>query len=229
MSAPAARIAESFNAAVAHYDRDRRILIPCFDDFYDAALAALDGVLRPGSRVLDLGAGTGLMSALVRDRFHAVNFVLVDIADALLARARERFGDSGAEFRVADYTKADLGGPYDAIISGLSIHHLSDEDKRALYARAFAALKQGGVFVNADQVLGATPSLEARYRAQWLDAIRAKGATPEMIASAQERMKLDRMAPLRPQLDWLGEVGFSDVDCVYKNFSFAVMAGRKAA
>jgi tRNA (cmo5U34)-methyltransferase len=40
-------------------------------------------------------------------------------------------------------------------------------------------------------------------------------------------MKYDRMAPLNTQLRWLEEAGFQDVDCWYKNFSFAVFGGHR--
>jgi tRNA (cmo5U34)-methyltransferase len=40
-------------------------------------------------------------------------------------------------------------------------------------------------------------------------------------------MEYDRMAPLEDQLGWLEATGFVDIDCWYKNFSFAVFGGRK--
>ena len=43
----------------------------------------------------------------------------------------------------------------------------------------------------------------------------------------ERRTTLDRMEKLSLQLEWLKEIGFSDVDVVYKNRSFAVFTGRK--
>ena len=60
---------------------------------------------------------------------------------------------------VADYTSFEDSEPYDGVISSLSIHHFEDEAKQALYGRIFQLLKPGGVFVNADQVLGRLLSL----------------------------------------------------------------------
>ena len=53
-----------FDRAATAYDGERRALVPGFDGFYGAALAALEG-LPEGARVLDLGAGTGLLSGLL--------------------------------------------------------------------------------------------------------------------------------------------------------------------
>ena len=37
----------------------------------------------------------------------------------------------------------------------------------------------------------------------------------------------NRLAPLETQLAWLREIGFRDVDCYWKQFELAVMAGYK--
>ncbi|MCU1351841.1 MAG: SAM-dependent methyltransferase, partial [Acidimicrobiales bacterium] len=52
-----------FDRWVDSYDAGRRQLIPCFDAFYGAA-AEVAALGRSGTvRVLDLGAGTGILSA----------------------------------------------------------------------------------------------------------------------------------------------------------------------
>jgi tRNA (cmo5U34)-methyltransferase len=83
------------------------------------------------------------------------------------------------------------------------------------------------MFVNADQVLGKTPELERLYRQHWLDCVCAIGISDEELKAAKKRMEYDRMAPLDIQLRWLEAAGFQDVDCWYKNFSFAVFGGHR--
>ena len=223
-------IADSFDRAAAGYDALRRKLIPCFDDYYEAALTLLGDAAGRSPRVLDLGAGTGLLSALVLERFPEARLTLIDLSEGMLDRARLRFErcrPGQVEFVAADYTEAELGGPYDAVISALSIHHLEDPAKRALFGRLFQALRPGGLFVNADQVAGPTLARDAHYRALWLLAVRAAGVSEEELAAARERMTHDRFAPLAAQLGWLAEAGFVEVDCAYKHWSFAVYAGTR--
>jgi tRNA (cmo5U34)-methyltransferase len=84
------------------------------------------------------------------------------------------------------------------------------------------------VFVNADQVEGETPGLHRRNLAYWNDSVLQGPLDPEEIQAMFERRKTyDRMEKLSLQLAWLKEIGFSDVDVVYKNRSFAVFTGRK--
>jgi tRNA (cmo5U34)-methyltransferase len=53
----------AFDGAAGAYDGPRRRLIPGFDDFYGVA-ASLAASVQP-ARVLDLGAGTGILAAHV--------------------------------------------------------------------------------------------------------------------------------------------------------------------
>lgn len=221
-------IADSFNRAAGQYDGLRRALIPCFDDFYGTAAALLGDASDAPLRVLDLGAGTGLLSAFVRELFPAARITLLDLADDMLAVARRRFeGDPNVDYRTADYADGDLGGPYDAVVSALSIHHLEHPAKQALFRRIFTVLAPGGRFVNADQAEGPTPALAKLYDETWVRQVRANGVGDAEFAAARQRQTFDRMAPLADQLRWLTEAGFTDVDCTYKNWSFVVYGGWK--
>ncbi|RAP74933.1 class I SAM-dependent methyltransferase [Paenibacillus montanisoli] len=220
-------VRNSFNETAAVYDGQRRKLIPCFDDFYGIA-AALAETETEAPSILDLGAGTGLLSSFLLQRYPQAKLTLIDLSDNMLDIARKRFKDvPGVTYRCEDYTKFAAECSFDLIVSGLSIHHLSDEDKRVLYKASYANLKPGGVFINADQVLGHTPYVDALYKTDWKRKVEASGLSAAEIAAAYERTKLDRMAGLQTQLDWLEQASFADVDCVYKYYNFVVMVGRK--
>lgn len=219
----------AFDADAAIYDRSRRQLIPCFDEFYRVAVEQAPQRRDAAVRVLDLGAGTGLLSACFAEAYTRATFTLVDVAPEMLARAERRFAGDGERFAFvcADYATMRFEGPYDLIVSALSIHHLPHEEKRALFRRANAALAPGGAFINADQVLGPTPEREAEYGAAWLARTRELGVGEDDLAAAIERMKHDIKATEADQLRWLREAGFADADCVYRWHWFGVFSGRK--
>ena len=228
-SASGAAIRAAFDAAAAGYDADRRRLIPGFDAYYGAALDWLAERLgnRP-ARVLDLGAGTGLFTALAARVLPQARFELTDLSEAMLAQARQRFANTPrVTLRVMDHRDLDAPDSYDAVISGLSIHHLEDDEKRRVYAACARALRPGGLFVNADPVAGDSPRMEHLYWTSWHDSVRASGLPETTIAAAIERQALDRRAPLAPQLDWLRAAGLADVECRYKNVSFVVIGGLR--
>ncbi len=218
-----------FDGAAAGYDRARRQLVPPFDDFYGAAVGAIPYRLEDDIRVLDLGAGTGLLSAMVARAFPRVRITLADVSPQMLGGARQRFADDPARFelRVMDYAEEPLSGEYDAVVSALSIHHLDADEKRELFCKAYGVLREGGVFVNADQVLAETPEIEARYREAWLRQVRERGVSEEDLSAALVRMREDKSSTLDEQRAWLEEAGFREVGCWYKDYSFAVYGGCK--
>jgi tRNA (cmo5U34)-methyltransferase len=217
-----------FDGHAREYDALRRRLVPPFDGFYGAAIEALGLAARPLRRVLDLGAGTGLLAAMVAHAHPDAELVLLDGATGMLEQARERLGDD------ASYVTADLrdrlpAGPWDAVVSALAIHHLDDPGKRDLFARVHGALAPGGVFVNAEQVLGATPALDAVYERRHHDAALRLGTTAQEWAATLERMAHDRCARVEDQLAWLRDAGFADVDAPWRDGRFAVLAARRPA
>lgn len=217
-----------FSRDAEEYDDLRRRLIPCFDDFYGTALKLIqEWHPLEDIDVLDIGAGTGLFSAMVLAHYPVGRLCLLDGAAGMLEQAQSRFqADNRIAYRLDDMATAELGGQWDLIISALAIHHLSDARKRDLYRRIHRALKPGGLFVNAEQVAGPTPIADERYARIWLDEIRRLGVSEQEIDKARERMSYDRCAPVERQLHWLDDAGFTDVDCSYKAWHFAVLSGR---
>jgi tRNA (cmo5U34)-methyltransferase len=218
----------AFEAHAEGYDAERRRLLPCFDAFYAAAVEAVGLSGRPPGRVLDLGAGTGLLAAFVAEAFPAAEVTLLDGAAAMLAQARERL-DERAAYVVGDLADPLPIGPWDAIVSALAIHHLDDPGKRNLFARVRAALAPGGVFVNAEQVAGESAWLDAVYVRRHEDAARALGATDAEWAAAAERMGHDVCATVEDQLAWLRSAGFADAGCLWRDGRFAVLVAHTAA
>ena len=218
-----------FDEAAEGYDRARRQLVPPFDDFYGTAVESIPHERDAAIRVLDLGAGTGPLSALVARAFPRARITLVDASPEMLGVARRRFADEPerVEMRIMDYAREPLPGEYEVAVSALSIYHLDGTGKRELFRKVYGALCDGGVSVNADQVLGSTPEIEARYRETWLRQVRERGVGEEDLAAALVRMWEDKPSTLEEQKAWLEEAGFRQVDCPYRNYSFAVYGGCK--
>ena len=147
-------IRDAFDTIALEYDAQRVHIIPDLHQYYGAAVwAAISPDNNPA--ILDIGAGTGLMSALVLEKFPGASLTLLDISENMLAVARQRFSQrDNIGYVVSDYRRSPLGGPYDLVISALSIHHLSRDDKCQLFHGIFSALKPGGMFINADQADG---------------------------------------------------------------------------
>lgn len=216
-----------FDAAATAYDRERRGLIPCFDDFYGMALSLVDSEAQ-NPKILDLGAGTGLFSGMVLQKYPNAQLTLMDLSDVMLEQAKQRFaGNTNVSYIIGDYTDYSFSESYDFVISSLSIHHLPHPAKQQLFAVIYNVLNDGGRFINADQVAGNRPESDVYFRKRWLEAIRQSGLPEAAIEASLERRKLDINAKLSDQISWMEDAGFKSVDCMYKYLDFGVFAGRK--
>jgi putative AdoMet-dependent methyltransferase len=97
------------------------------------------------SRVLDLGSGTG-NTALALPAWSTLD--AVDVSTNMTAIARTKLADRDP----VTFIQSDLleffdnpRGPYDAVVSSYTIHHLTDEEKTILFTRVAAVLAPGGV------------------------------------------------------------------------------------
>ncbi|HEX7555546.1 MAG TPA: class I SAM-dependent methyltransferase [Leptolinea sp.] len=223
-------IDQAFNANTASYDDWMQRALLGFTDLFDTAVHVIPFPADQPIRVLDLGAGTGLFSQHILAAYPHAEFVLVDVADKMLDVARKRFSSQKDQFRfeISDYRSLQGSREYDLVISSLSIHHLTDDEKRRLFQSIYGILQTTGVFINVDQIRGETETLRQLYWNRWMKHVRHSGATREQIqASIKRRTEFDKDANLADQIAWLREAGFSSFDCVYKNYFLGVFLAIK--
>jgi len=185
----------------------------------------LESLPKRVNRVLDLGSGDGRLLALVKTAHPEASAVALDFSPTMLELLRKRFapkaGDAAGE-AATEIVTHDLEKPlpplgtFDAVVSSFAIHHLPDLRKRALYTEIFATLAPGGVFLNLEHVTSATESLHLRY----LELAKRK---PENEDPA------NKLLDVETQLTWFREIGFTDVDCLWKWREYALLAGTRPA
>lgn len=99
---------------------------------YDALqAAAIDAIPFEPASVLELGIGTGQTSARLLRRFPDARITGLDRDPTMVFRAREQISD----VRLARMEDPLPDGPWDLVISVLSVHRLSYEHKRILFRR----------------------------------------------------------------------------------------------
>jgi trans-aconitate 2-methyltransferase len=94
----------------------------------------------PGGRVVDLGCGSGELTAELHHRLGAAETVGLDSSPAMLERARPLEG-GGLSFRLGDIADFD-GGGWDVVFSNAALQWVPGHE--ALFGRLVATLAGGG-------------------------------------------------------------------------------------
>ena len=87
---------EVFDATASMYDADRSRLIPGCNTFYRWAI---DLIPADAQHILDLGAGSGLLTVLIHNRFPQARIHLIDFSVPMLALPRRRLGNAPCHLR----------------------------------------------------------------------------------------------------------------------------------
>ena len=217
--------------------------IPFAEEQLDIMLRVLDLMDRPLRSFIDLGCGGGALGAVILERYPDARGVFIDFSPAMLEAAQKSLGDDprvsllDLDYAAPEWVEAVEGdAPYDAVVSGFSIHHHPDERKRRLYAEFFDLLAPGGMFINIEHVAPTSPVSERLFEEHLIDNLyaieqRQDGPrTRDQLADEfrnREDGEANILAPLDAQLDWLRDIGYTDVDCHFKLYELAILGGAK--
>jgi tRNA (cmo5U34)-methyltransferase len=224
----------------AAFLNERSLLIPDRKRQLEVMLRILQFAPRRPEHVLDVGAGDAILLATILEAFPQARGVAVDFSPLMLEQARarlERFVGHAVTLE-ADLQDPEwltrVKGPFDAIVSGFAIHHLSHERKRALYREIYGLLAPGGVFINCEHVASTTPRIEKMFDDAMTEHLwqrrRERGEDVTRDQVYREFMERpDRaaniLALVEDQCRWLRDIGFQDVDCFWRYFELAIFGG----
>jgi tRNA (cmo5U34)-methyltransferase len=223
-------VKKTFDEVAREFDEIIQRLIPYYSQMLEALVCAIPFATDEAIKVIDLGCGTGSVARLVQDLHPNARITCVDLAENMLEMAKAKLGrDRDVVYQLGNFEDYEFRDRYNVAVSSLALHHLvTDDDKQVFYAKIYENLEPGGVFYNADVVLGSSDRLQQAYLNQW-KAFMRRQVTEEEIENRwiPYYYEQDRPAILSSQLSWLKEIGFVEVDVIWKYYNFAVYGGRK--
>jgi tRNA (cmo5U34)-methyltransferase len=184
---------------------------------------------------LDLGAGTGAAARAVLNEYPRAHGILAEYSEQMANEGRKLLTEYETRYRYAEFDMlgsdwpAEIPPRVDAVVSALAIHHLPDARKQALFHEIRARLEPDGWFINYDPIRAPDDRLEQtwervndRYEAS--GPFKRANRTPEEQARYENHIRY--MIPLAPQLAWLADAGFVDIDVFWKRLDWVIYGGR---
>lgn len=206
------------------YDLQIRRFIPHYDDMLATAVELLGALAPPTAHVLDLGGGTGALSAAVLDGLPQAHVTVLDVDVEMLAEARNRLARFGDRVAIREGSFLDALPAADAVVASLALHHVHDlGQKTELYRAIHSALAPGGAFLNLDAAIGEGERLNPLVFQRWAAEMQRHGITEaeargHFAAWAGE----DRYFPLEAELAALWQAGFAEVECFWRRGASAI-------
>jgi tRNA (cmo5U34)-methyltransferase len=223
------RVAGHLGVAAVEYDRTIRMFIPNYERMIATVVRWLDGHVPPGGLVVDLGAGTGGLSAAILDALPDVRVQLVDVDPNMLEVAATRCSAHVGRFELRHARFEDQLPQCHAVVASLALHHVpTHSEKREVYRAILNALEEGGLVVVADALLhpdGAERQrmVEDLYAHMERNDISAAEAEAHFAQWQEE----DFYVSLPDELALMAGAGFPHPDCFWRDGLIAVYGAFK--
>jgi len=206
-----------------------------------AALRRLMALLLPFGEqdaftFLDLGAGTGAASRTILGLHPRSTAILADFSAEMMRAGERDMQPFAGRYRYVEFDMAAGQWPaaipaaLDAVVTSLSVHHLTDERKQGLFTEIFGRLAPGGWYLNYDPVAAEDPVVGATWeRVNDHDdpgaAHKRHHRTPEEQARWENHVRY--IIPLAQQLDYLRSAGFAGIDVYWKRLDYVIYGGYR--
>jgi tRNA (cmo5U34)-methyltransferase len=163
--------------------------VPDYERLQDETVAATGS---DAQRVLELGTGTGETARRVLARHPAAFLVGLDASSEMIAHARAALPGDRVELRVARLHHPLPSGPFDVVVSVLTVHHLDAGGKAELFRRIAASLTSAGRLVLGDVVVPEDAS----------DAVTPIDGDYDLPDAVTDQLSWIADAGLRPRVAW---------------------------
>ncbi len=227
------------SANAQRYSRTKGFAAERKERMLEVARDILVAVTAPYSTLLELGAGAGHFTEKLLQTDHFERIYVTDGTESMLDQARQRLTSDRTSLRydLLDFTaswSSRFDGPgIDAVASSMAIHHAPN--KQDVFRQIFAVLKPGGALVLADHMAGSSPRIQyliGRERA--LVRLGAEGREhPERVAEVirgderHQEIEGDRCETVAQYQHYLAASGFSDIDCLWRDYWLAVFVAHR--
>jgi tRNA (cmo5U34)-methyltransferase len=199
----------------------------------DILIAIIGRVYVPGTSILDLGIGSGLVELALFAQVPEAQVVGVEQSEPMIALAERRLEPYADRCQVVRHDLAKIESlslpdrVYSAAFSVQTLHHIPHEAQRAVYQYVARLLPPGGVFLHMERIAQDAEAFASVIPPAW-DTLESRaevasgGTAVDFLARL--RSKNEYAASLEQHFTWLREAGFA-ATCLHLQLNRAFMVG----
>lgn len=172
-------------------------------------------------KLLDLGCGTGLEFEEIFNITPNIEVTGIDISKSMLEKFKQKYPHNNLILINASYFDIHFGSSqFDTAVSVESLHHFTHKTKLGLYKKIYEALKNGGIYIEADYMVES--QLEEDFYFSEIERIRKEQNIPE-----SQFIHYDTPCTIENQMMLLRKAGFCDVKKVWKFKNTVIITSKK--
>lgn len=220
------------NETASLYSQRKPEWLPEFEFTFSLVPKLLKPFVDKKSKILDLGAGTGNLSRTIFESIPELEIELVDFSENMLSEVKSVLKPFEGKYSV---TRADIfetsfsENNYNGIVSSFAIHHARGEDTyKKTYQNIYNSLTSPGIFICCDVIDGANNYLSSLNESGWTDFLEKNGFQKKDILKIIDNYhREDSPLSVPVHLRLLSEVGFKEVDLIWKKYNFGIYVAIK--
>lgn len=213
----------TFRALRDWLEQTRDEPLEAMDAFFDARVGEYEAHMSPwrahyewmaallpqnARTLLDVGCGTGLELDAIFKRNPSLRVTGIDLSHEMLAALEKKHPDKALTLIAADYFLYEFGeNRFDAAVSFETLHHVTKEQKTALFAKIARALVPGGAYLSCDYI-AVSEAAEDLVFAECARRRARDGIAPDAF------VHFDTPLTLSHEMQALQNAGFSTVECL---------------
>jgi ubiquinone/menaquinone biosynthesis C-methylase UbiE len=215
-------VAAHLGIDLADYDERIRTFIPHYEEMLDVAAEAIPSSART---IVDLGTGTGALAARCVERAPRAHVIGIDSDRGILGAAAGRLQKRGS-FLCANFVVAPLP-ECDAVVASFALHHVRTRPaKTALYRRARASMRRGGMLVTVDCHPATDADLAREQHRAWQKHLENFYSRARAISLLKAWSREDFYVPLEVEMVLMRQAGLR-TDTLWRKGAFAVIVGKR--
>jgi tRNA (cmo5U34)-methyltransferase len=221
----------TFSDGIAkHFDEHVARSVPGYQDGHDVILQLSDFFTTPGSRVVEVGCSTAVLTSKLAERHREadVKFTGIDIVPEMVARARDRcLQQTNVNIELGDALRVDYS-ECSLVVMYYTLQFVLPFKRPALIERICSEMQPGGALILFEKTRLPEAHLQDIFNQCYEEFKITKGfSSDEILSKARSLRSVLEPFTTSENIAMLKQAGFTRTDLVHKHLAFEGIIGVK--